>query len=97
MGREFIPVMGMVLAIVAIVSGTVQSVVKMVLNNKSQDWGKNGNAPVPPLFEKMFEKSIAERDDKIRRLEDRVSVLEKIVTDEHGAGKLADEIERLRS
>jgi hypothetical protein len=97
MDREFVIVAIMVIFVVSIISSTVNSIVKTVVNNRNAQWGKNGNTSVPPLFEKMFEKAASERDDKIRKLEDRVAVLEKIVTDSHGASKLADEIERLRS
>jgi hypothetical protein len=93
---EFVVVAIMVIAVISIISGTILSIVKTVQANKAH-WGKNGNLSVPPLFEKMFEKAASERDEKIRRLEDRIAVLEKIVTDNHGASKLADEIERLRS
>jgi len=83
--------------IVGIVAFTILSIVKTIANRGAAQWGKDANQPVPPLFEKMFAKAVSERDDKIRKLEDRVAVLEKIVTDNHGASKLADEIEKLRS
>lgn len=97
MDREFVVVAIMVVFVVSIISGTITSIVKTVVNNRNAQWGKNGNMSVPPLFEKMFEKAASGRDEKIRKLEDRVTVLEKIATDNHGASKLADEIEKLRS
>jgi hypothetical protein len=93
---QFLPFAGMIVGVIAIISHTILTIVKTVWGDKAQ-WGKNGNTTVPPLFEKMFAKAVSERDEKIRKLEDRVAVLEKIVTDNHGASKLADEIERLRS
>lgn len=85
-----------IIAVVAIISYTIISIFKTIFNRTPQ-WGRNGNMAVPPLFEKMFEKAASERDEKFRKLEDRIAVLEKIVTDSHGASKLADEIEKLRS
>lgn len=85
----------MVIVTISIISWTVLSIVKTVVGNKAQ-WGKNGNMQVPPLFEKMFEKAASERDEKIRKLEERVAVLEKIATDGHHSSRLADEIEKLR-
>jgi hypothetical protein len=87
----------MVIAVIAIIAGTIKSIVNAVLSSKSSQWGKDGNQKVPPLFEKMFERAASERDEKIRKLEERIIVLEKIVTDNHGASKLADEIARLQS
>jgi hypothetical protein len=54
------------------------------------------NTHVPPMFNKMLEKAMAERDTEINNLRERVEVLEKIVTDTHKSSTLADEIERLR-
>lgn len=54
------------------------------------------NTHIPPMFSKMLEKAMAERDAEIRSLRERVEVLEKIVTDGHKSATLADEIEQLR-
>lgn len=94
MGPSFVT---MVIFVVGISSFTILALARMIVNGRSQQWGKDGNAKVPPLFEKMFEKAASERDEKIRKLEDRVAVLEKIATDGHSASRLADEIEKLRS
>lgn len=59
-------------------------------------WHKQRNMDVPPMFQKMMEKAMAERDNEVEMLKDRVAVLEKIVTDNHQSNSLADEIERLR-
>ena len=54
------------------------------------------NTHVPPMFSKMLEKAMAERDTEINKLRERIEVLEKIVTDNHKVSTLADEMERLR-
>lgn len=59
-------------------------------------WDKDGNVAVPPMFERMLGKAMHERDAHQRSLEERIEVLEKIVTDGHKSASLADEIERLR-
>ena len=59
-------------------------------------WHKQKNMHVPPMFQKMMEKAMEERDNEVQALKERVAVLEKIVTDNHNSNNLADEIERLR-
>jgi polyhydroxyalkanoate synthesis regulator phasin len=62
-----------------------------------QYWGKTPNG-IPPMFQKMTDKAMADRDEVIESLQERVEVLEKIVTDQHNQSKarnLADEIDRL--
>lgn len=54
------------------------------------------NTHVPPMFHKLLEKAMAERDTEINNLRERIEVLEKIITDTHKSTSLADEIERLR-
>lgn len=54
------------------------------------------NTHVPPMFHKMLEKAMAERDSEIASLRERIQVLEKIVTDTHKSSTLAEEIEGLR-
>jgi len=54
------------------------------------------NTHVPPMFDKMLEKAMQERDAEIKSLRERIEVLEKIVTDNHASTNLASEIERLR-
>lgn len=54
------------------------------------------NTHVPPMFEKMLEKAMEERDAEIQVLRERIEVLEKIVTDTHASVSLADEIDRLK-
>lgn len=53
-------------------------------------------ATVPPMFQKLLEKAMVERDGEIRALRERIEVLERIVTDNHKRTSLADEIDRLR-
>jgi hypothetical protein len=95
MEKELVPIALMVIFGLGIIGSTIVTIVKTVCANKQQ-WGKNGNLSVPPLFEKMFEKAASERDEKIRKLEERIVVLEKIVTDSHRSSRLADEIDKLR-
>jgi hypothetical protein len=59
-------------------------------------WHKQKNVHVPPMFQKMMEKAMEERDNEVQALKERVAVLEKIITDNHNTNNLADEIERLR-
>lgn len=60
-------------------------------------WCENPrNAQVPPMFDKMLEKAMQERDAEIRGLRERVEVLEKIVTDAHASVSLASEIDKLK-
>jgi hypothetical protein len=64
---------------------------------KRRGWDNNPeNLHVPPMFNKMLEKAMAERDAEIQALRERIEVLEKIVTDAHKSNALADEIEKLR-
>ena len=64
-----------------------------------QYWGKNQNG-IPPMFQKMTDRAMADRDADIETLKERVEVLERIVTDQHNQSKaraLADEIDRLKN
>ncbi len=92
---EYEAVAFMVVFTTLIVGGTILLIVKTVYKNKAQ-WGKDSNLQVPPMFEKLFAKNVAERDEKMRKMEERIQVLEKIVTDTHGSSKLAAEIDKLR-
>lgn len=58
--------------------------------------GNPKNAHVPPMFQKLLEKAMAERDAEIRGLRERIEVLERIITDNHKRSTLADEIDSLR-
>lgn len=76
----------------------VTTAIKAVYENR-QHWGKNPNS-VPPMFQKMADRAMADRDEVIEDLQDRVEVLEKIVTDQHNQSKareLAEEIDKLNS
>jgi hypothetical protein len=59
-------------------------------------WHRQRNVHVPPMFQKMMEKAMEERDNEVQALKERVAVLEKIITDNHNSNNLAEEIERLR-
>jgi hypothetical protein len=59
-------------------------------------WGDK-NVSVPPMFEKLMNKAMAERDAEIATLRQRVEVLEKLMVDGHKSRSLSEEIERLRN
>lgn len=63
--------------------------------NRKHGWHNPKNMEVPPMFEKLVEKTMAQRDAEITRLRERIEVLEKIVTDTHKRHSLADEIDKL--
>lgn len=84
-----------IIPVVAIVCWMVIKVVK--LKHGVTGWHERPhNADVPPMFDKLLERAMQERDAEIKSLRERIEVLEKIVTDNHGSSRLADEIERLR-
>lgn len=92
-GNMFNP-FGMI--IVAIVCGMIIKVIK-IRHGVDTGWHERPrNSNVPPMFDKMLEKAMQERDAEIKSLRERVEVLEKIVTDNHASTNLASEIERLR-
>jgi hypothetical protein len=64
--------------------------------SRSHWHGDPENMDAPPMFRKLLEKAMAERDDEIRSLRERVVTLEKIVTDTHRSSNLSEEIEKLR-
>lgn len=65
--------------------------------DRRHGWSSDAeNMAVPPMFQKLLEKAMKERDEEIGKLRERIEVLERIVTDGHKGSSLADEIERLR-
>jgi hypothetical protein len=61
------------------------------------DWPRDArNLQVPPMFEKLVDKAMAERDATIGAMQERIEVLEKIVTETHRSHSLSEEIEKLR-
>ena len=63
-----------------------------------QHWGKDPDG-IPPMFEKMADKVMEERDAELDDLKERVAILERLVTEQHHISesqKLADEIENLQ-
>lgn len=86
-----------IIPVVAIIAWAVVAVVKAKHGIPDAEWDEEGK-PMhrPPMFRKMFEKEIAERDDEIRKLKERVLVLEKIVTETHSRHSLSEEIDNLR-
>jgi hypothetical protein len=91
---------GILIPIVAIVCWALVTIAR--IKNGSDDshgpgWRSRArNTHVPPMFEKMLEKAMEERDGEIRSLRERIEVLEKIVTDSHASVSLASEIDKLR-
>ena len=84
------------LILVRIITTSVTASIRAHHDNR-QYWGKNPRG-VPPMFQKMTDKAMAERDDLIDSLRERVEVLEKIITDQHNqtkAKQIADEIDKL--
>lgn len=60
-------------------------------------WGRHDeNIATPPMFNKMMEKAMADRDAEMQNLKERIIVLEKIITDTHKSHALSEEIEKLR-
>lgn len=55
------------------------------------------NLTVPPMFEKLVNKAMEERDTEIGNVRERVEVLEKLLVDTHKSRSLSEEIERLRN
>jgi hypothetical protein len=47
-------------------------------------------------FQHMLAEELADRDDKANALEERLRVVEKIVTDNHTSSVLSDEIDNLK-
>jgi hypothetical protein len=87
---------GLVIPVVAIIAWAVIKIVR-IKHGAEHGWHDNPrNTHVPPMFEKMFEKAMQDRDAEIARLRERIEVLEKIVTDTHAKSSLASEIDRLR-
>lgn len=81
--------------IAAIVCWMIVKIVK--IKHGVSGWHERpSNSHVPPMFDKMLEKAMQERDAEIRSLRGRIEVLEKIVTDNHSRSSLASEIEKLR-
>lgn len=56
-----------------------------------------GGMTPPPGHDANTPQALAERDRKIAELEERIRVLERIVTDTHKASSLREEIERLET
>lgn len=90
-----------IIPVVAIICWAVVSVVRAKHGYPDippgGEWDENGK-PVhtPPMFNKLLEKAMAERDAQIQSLKERIIVLEKIVTDSHKTHRLSEEIEKLR-
>lgn len=85
-----------IIPVVAIICWAFIKIAK-IKNGEDHGWHHSPrNMKVPPLFEKMLEKAMEQRDAEIKALRERVEVLEKIVTDSHASVSLASEIDRLK-
>jgi hypothetical protein len=87
---------GIIIPVVAIICWMIIKVVRIQAGGETGWHHSPRNTNVPPMFEKMLEKAMEERDAEIRELRERVEVLEKIVTDNHASSSLANEIDKLR-
>lgn len=86
-----------IIPVVAIICWAVVSVVRAKHGLPEGEWdGEGKQVHTPPMFRKMFEKAMADRDAEIQGLRERIIVLEKIVTDSHKTHSLSEEIEKLR-
>ena len=87
---------GLIIPVIAILAWAAISITRIKYGGE-RGWHHNPrNMHVPPMFEKMLEKAMEERDAEIASLRERIEVLEKIVTDSHASSSLASEIDRLR-
>lgn len=85
-----------IIPVVAIICWSIVSAVR-AKNGIGPRWHHRvENFAAPPMFNKLVEKAMAERDTEMQDLKDRIIVLEKIITDTHKSHSLAEEIERLR-
>jgi hypothetical protein len=89
---------GVIIPVVAIICWMI---IKIARIKNGTDTGigwhdRPRNSHVPPMFDKMLEKAMQERDAEIKELRERIEVLEKIVTDNHASVSLASEIDKLR-
>lgn len=57
---------------------------------------KHGSGRVSDAYMHELEKELADRDDRANALEERIRVLEKIVTDDHKSHSLSEEIDKLK-
>lgn len=74
------------LLIVMIIAVTIYKLTELKHSNK----GKS------PEFKHLLAEELADRDDKASALEERIRVLEKIVTDNHKSHALSEEIDQLK-
>jgi hypothetical protein len=87
---------GVLIPIAAIVCWMIIKIVKIKSGVETGWHDRPRNSHVPPMFDKMLEKAMQERDAEIKELRERIEVLEKIVTDNHASVSLASEIDKLR-
>ena len=86
-----------IIPVTIFVCWTIVSVVRAKHGYSRFGWHRTGeNMAPPPMFEKMMDKAMAERDAEMQKLKERIVVLEAIVTDTHKSHTLSEEIEKLR-
>lgn len=86
-----------IIPVVAIIAWAVVATMRARHGHPDASWDPAArNQHTPPMFKKMFEKAMAERDEQIDKLRERIQVLEEIVTDTHKSHRLSEEIEKLK-
>jgi len=89
-----------IIPVVAIICWAVVSSVRakngIHPRGRHSKWGDEPTT-VPPMFEKLVNKAMEERDQQLAILRERIEVLEKIVIDTHKTHALSEEIEKLRN
>jgi hypothetical protein len=55
----------------------------------------NGTRDVPPMFQKLLDKAMADRDAEQATLKERIATLERIVVDSHSRLDLSGKIDKL--
>lgn len=62
----------------------------------NQDRWRGKSSEVPPLFDRMLDRAMQQRDERHRRLRERVDELERIATETHKTEELAREMATLK-
>lgn len=83
-----------IIPVVFFVCWAVVSIYRAKQGLPGPDWSGTQKSS-PPMFKKLLEKAMAERDEELQKLKERIIVLEKIVTDSHKRHSLSDEIDNL--
>jgi hypothetical protein len=87
-----------ILMLGALIFAIVWSIVapfKFLRKKDTWDTSSAGQS-VPPMFQKLLDKAMAERDAEHERVKERLATLERIVVDSHKRVDLSGTIERLQ-